>query len=186
MKIIIIGGFLGSGKTTLLLQMIGKLKNLVVLENDVAKNSVDAGLIRQKGFPVKEMTAGCICCSLSGSLKDTLKEIREEYHPEYLLIEATGMAVPAQVREGLAGGVLPGETVRQITLCDSSRFDEMQKFIGPLLNRQLEGADLLLLTKADLCREPEEFRKKMEQKAPEVMLLNLSKELTREQWEKIL
>ena len=155
MRSIILGGFLGSGKTTLLLQLApflaaGSQKKpaVVVLENEISATDVDAQLLRSRNLTVKNMAAGCICCTSSAALPISVDAIREKYDPDYLIIEATGMAYPDAIAKML-------ETELNIhakiaVLADAARWKKLQIAMPGFVNGQLNMANVVFLNKIDL------------------------------------
>ena len=109
MKILIIGGFLGSGKTRLLTHIIRYLKqklppvpnNVVIIENEIGASGVDDQTLSTAGYQIEKMFSGCACCSLSGQLIASLKRLEDELQPEYILLEATGMATLANIKSSI-------------------------------------------------------------------------------------
>ncbi|HOO51316.1 MAG TPA: GTP-binding protein [Alphaproteobacteria bacterium] len=115
-EIIILSGFLGAGKTTLLQ---GWLKagafhgKTAVVENDFGEVGVDAQLLRSGNISVTELSAGCICCSLSGNFVRALEELIENYAPDTILIEPSGVGMLSDVKKACANPrILPLARVR--------------------------------------------------------------------------
>lgn len=158
MKVIILGGFLGSGKTTFLLQLAPFLtgcnrKNpaVVILENEISATDVDTKLLKSRKLTVRNLVAGCICCTSSGQLPDSVAAIQREYDPDYLIVEATGMAYPDAIAEKL-------ETVSNIrakiaVLADASRWKKLMLAMPGFVLGQLNRADIVFLNKTDLVPE---------------------------------
>ena len=93
-KIDIISGFLGAGKTTFIQKLLSdalKGENVVLIENEFGEIGVDSGFLKNAGIEIREMNQGCICCSLVGDFESSLKEVIEQYHPERILIEPSGV-----------------------------------------------------------------------------------------------
>ena len=104
-KIILLSGFLGSGKTTLLKHIMAfdtDMSDTVIIMNEVGEVGIDGLLIKNLGCDVVELTSGCICCSMSDDLQESIQEILNHFGPRYIIIEATGVADPAAVSEILA------------------------------------------------------------------------------------
>ena len=92
--IYIISGFLGAGKTTLIDRLLRERfdpRETVVIENDFGEVSLDTSLIRSGGFAVKELNAGCICCSLTGDFEKALERIQKDYAPDAIVVEPSGV-----------------------------------------------------------------------------------------------
>jgi G3E family GTPase len=93
-KVDIFSGFLGAGKTTLIKKLISEgyeTKNIVLIENEFGEIGVDTGFLRESGIKINEMVAGCICCTLVGDFGKALNEVVEQYDPDRILIEPSGV-----------------------------------------------------------------------------------------------
>jgi G3E family GTPase len=153
-SVLVIAGFLGAGKTTLLTHILnwsGNLSRTALLVNEFGTLGIDGELFQGFGAPVVEMANGCICCSLQADFRRSVETILIRFHPNRLLIEATGVADPqdilavlneVQFREKLN----PAKTV---TVVDAD-FWEASEHLGRLFFNQIKAADLILLNKVDL------------------------------------
>ena len=153
-KIIIIGGFLGSGKTSFLIHLaryLGKDHTVAIGENEIGKTSIDGQFLSASGLNVTNMFAGCICCSMSGTLPITIRKIETDFHPDYILLEATGVAFPLNIRENLKDTL--DLDARIITLTDAVRFPKMAIAMKDMVAGQFAGADHILLNKTDLIED---------------------------------
>jgi len=154
MKFLTVGGFLGSGKTSFLLRlarhMTEKLgiEKIVILENEIGKISIDDMVIRSAGYEVKGMFAGCVCCTMAGELPLTVKAIEADLRPDWIIMEATGMAFPQNVKENLMTTL--GLESRVCCLVDAKRWNRLLKPMEHLLPLQLQEADTVLINKTDL------------------------------------
>jgi len=102
MKILLVSGFLGAGKTTFIKEMAKNINlEFVVLENEYADIGVDKDFLNEKNLDVWEMSEGCICCSMKGDFKSSIKRIYSEINPEYLLIEPTGLGMLSSIIENI-------------------------------------------------------------------------------------
>ena len=151
--VLLISGFLGAGKTTLLKQILSwetDLSNTVVLVNEFGDVGIDGSLLKDNGSDVIELTSGCICCTLSADLKQSLSRILQDFRPLRILIESSGVADPTAVAEVIQNTDLSKSLVlsRIITVLDAD-FWEARDMFGPLFYHQLEMAHLLLLNKVD-------------------------------------
>ncbi len=158
MDVVILGGFLGSGKTTILLQIIDYVRKrsakdmpVAIIENEIGSVSVDGDVIAGAGYAVKNMLAGCACCTLLGELPDAVRGIQESLDPDVLVIEATGVAVPKSMREIIER--YTGRRVRVCVVVDASRWRRILVPMGVVLGQQLKGADLICVNKVDLVDE---------------------------------
>ncbi|MDL2226483.1 GTP-binding protein [Deltaproteobacteria bacterium OttesenSCG-928-M10] len=168
MRLILLTGFLGSGKTTAMLSLARHLsrdrdpKSIVIIENEIGEANVDGELLAGSAYEVRDLTAGCICCTLSGQLIGALEEIRRELKPEWLLIEATGIA--HQTIADVISQSVPGLTPFSIVLADAPRWEELMENLPMLITTQVENADVVLINKVDavspaeLDRVEEEIR----------------------------
>lgn len=152
MIIHIMGGFLGSGKTTLVLKIAEKYvsagKKVAVLVNEMGEIGVDGATINGGGLNTVQLAEGCICCSLSGSLQSTMREIESSINPDILLIEPTGLALPHKVRD-IIRGTVDDEEVTIIGICDAYRFPVLREKKEDFLRMQLSKSDYLLINKVD-------------------------------------
>jgi G3E family GTPase len=152
--VIILVGFLGSGKTTLLKQILSwetDLSGTVVVVNEFGDVGVDGALLKDSGSDVVELTSGCICCTLTADLRQSLVRIYTEFKPERILIEASGVADPTSIATVLTEpGLRDGLVLKKIITVLDGDFWEAREAFGPLFYNQLEMADLILLNKVDL------------------------------------
>ena len=103
-KIDIISGFLGAGKTTLIKKLIKEVfagQKVVLIENEFGEIGIDGGFLKDAGIEITEMNSGCICCSLVGDFGRALKKVVEEYHPDHILIEPSGVGKLSDVRRAI-------------------------------------------------------------------------------------
>ncbi|MBI4776985.1 MAG: GTP-binding protein [Deltaproteobacteria bacterium] len=155
--VLLLAGFLGAGKTTLLKRILSwdtDLSGTVVIVNEFGEVGVDGSLLEGLGSDVVELTSGCICCTLSSDLEQTLVNVWERYAPRRVFIEATGVADPKAVSAVLRTPRLCDlmEIRKIITVLDAD-FWEAREVFGPLFYHQLEEAHLILLNKIDLLKE---------------------------------
>ncbi len=147
---------MGSGKTSVLLQLAHYLQGksvpggtaaVMVIENEVAKNGVDNLTLQSAGLAVRELFAGCVCCTLVGELNQTVRKIQRSGAPDWLMIEATGIAYPASMKRNLKQALdLDAEI---ITLVDAQRWNQLLRAMENLLLGQLEDSRLVLINKTD-------------------------------------
>jgi G3E family GTPase len=155
MKVIIIGGFLGSGKTTTLLSlgrhMVEKGHRVAVIVNEIGEVGVDGETLSGSGLITKELTSGCICCTLRISMEYTLQTLAEEYDPDVLIIEPTGIALPLQIKEHVAlMGLSDLSFAPVVTIVDASRFNVELSQVPKFIMTQIEEAEILCVNKIDL------------------------------------
>ena len=153
--ITVIGGYLGAGKTTLLNRLLHEPggRRLGVIVNDFGSIGIDAELLAAASdTDVINLPNGCVCCSLGGDLFESLRALRHaDVPPDQIVIEASGVADPAVAA---AWGTSPGFErggVIVLAAADTIRRQLVDKYVGGEVQRQLAGADLVVLTKSDLC-----------------------------------
>lgn len=156
MNVVILGGFLGSGKTTFLLRLAGYLTEnsgsgseykVIVLENEVGDISIDDGFLSSSGLRTKNLFSGCACCTLAGELGEAVRDIESTYNPDWLVVEASGVAYPEKMKR-IIQGVVSGH-VRTIVLADAFRWKRLLRGLQMVIPMQLEGADIVLVNKTD-------------------------------------
>ena len=161
MKILLLGGFLGSGKTSVLLPLAKYLVDhssyegtkVAIVENEIGDVSIDGITLRNAGLSVTELFSGCICCTLGLELLNGLFEMEKTQNPEWVIIEATGVACPGNVRESILESLKSVSVVRTAVLCDAERMQLLLKAISSIAPQQIIDADVLLLNKIDLVDE---------------------------------
>ena len=149
-KITIFSGFLGAGKTTLIKKLINegyKGEKLVLIENEFGQIGIDGGFLKDAGIEITEMNSGCICCSLVGDFGKALVKVLDEYHPDRILIEPSGVGklsdVINAVRNIDAHDVeLDGFT----TVVDAKKCKMYHKNFGEFFNNQIEYASCVILS----------------------------------------
>ncbi|MCM1507219.1 MAG: GTP-binding protein [Ruminococcus flavefaciens] len=149
-KITIFSGFLGAGKTTLIKKLISegyKGEKLVLIENEFGQIGIDGGFLQDAGIEITEMNSGCICCSLVGDFGKALEQVIEQYHPDRILIEPSGVGKLSDVIKAVqnidAHDVeLDGFT----TVVDAKKCKMYQKNFGEFFNNQITYASCLILS----------------------------------------
>lgn len=149
-KVNIISGFLGAGKTTLIKKLIKEVydqEQVVLIENEFGEIGIDGGFLKDAGVEITEMNSGCICCSLSGDFTKALHKVIEQFHPDRIIIEPSGVGKLSDVKRA----VLNVSDVLQLgssaTVVDVLKCQMYQKNFGEFFNNQIEYADALLLSR---------------------------------------
>ena len=152
-KIDIYSGFLGAGKTTLIKKMIQEAyvgEQLVLIENEFGEIGIDGGFLQDAGINITEMNSGCICCSLVGDFGKALTQVIEQYHPDRIVIEPSGVGklsdVIAAVEKVTNADVVLGSTV---AVADVSKVKVYMKNFGEFYNNQIETAKTIILSRTD-------------------------------------
>ena len=153
MKIDIYSGFLGAGKTTLIKKMIQEAycgEKLVLIENEFGEIGIDGGFLQDAGISITEMNSGCICCSLVGDFGKALTQVIEQYNPDRIVIEPSGVGklsdVVAAVQKVTGNGVELGNTVAVV---DAGKVKVYMKNFGEFYNNQVETAGTIILSRTD-------------------------------------
>ena len=152
-KIDIISGFLGAGKTTLIKKLISEAyqgEKLVLIENEFGEISVDGGFLKDAGIQISEMSSGCICCSLVGDFGKALHEVEEQFHPDRILIEPSGVGKLSDVVAAVekAAGEDPALKLNSfVTVADAAKVKLYMKNFGEFYNDQVEHAGTILLSR---------------------------------------
>jgi G3E family GTPase len=155
MKVMIIGGFLGSGKTTTILRISRQLSNAgkktAIIVNEIGEIGLDGDILTSPGIVTEELTSGCICCTLRISMQYTLQTLEEEYAPDIVIIEPTGIAFPGQIREEIETmGLSELSFAPVVTLVDPGRFGTEAKEIPKFIENQIREAEILCINKIDI------------------------------------
>lgn len=158
MRLSLITGFLGAGKTTLvqeLLRSAGDREKVALIVNEFGRAGIDGDILRGSALDMVELSSGCICCELKGSMLAALRELETNAAPDLVIVEASGVAEPSSlVPELLDAGV----TLLPIcTVADASRLERMLANMGPFYRQQIEAADVVVLNKCDLISDREQI-----------------------------
>ncbi len=152
-KIDIYSGFLGAGKTTLIKKMIQEAyagQQLVLIENEFGEIGIDGGFLQDAGINITEMNSGCICCSLVGDFGKALEQVIQQYHPDRILIEPSGVGklsdVIGAVNKVTSDEVTLGYTVAVV---DAGKVKVYSKNFGEFYNNQIETASTIILSRTD-------------------------------------
>ena len=151
MKILLVSGFLGAGKTTFIKELAKNINlEFVVLENEYADIGVDKDFLDEKNLNVWEMSEGCICCSMKGDFKSSIKRIYSEINPEYLVVEPTGVGMLSSIIENIRDiNNNDIEILSPITLIDITSFSEYLETFNSFFTDNLKNTGKVILTKLE-------------------------------------
>jgi G3E family GTPase len=157
-KLLLVGGFLGSGKTTLLLEIARRLtadsERIAIIENEVGEVAIDGAYLRREGLEVQEIFGGCVCCTLSVDLVTTLKKLEPLFHPDRVILEASGVARPGDIVPTVRQYASMVQDVQVLVLVDACRYEMLLKVMHPLVTAQIEAAQVVAINKIDEIDEP--------------------------------
>ncbi len=152
-KIDIISGFLGAGKTTLIKKLLAEAyqgEKLVLIENEFGEISIDGGFLKDSGVQISEMSSGCICCSLVGDFNKALKDVQQQFHPDRILIEPSGVGKLSDVIAAVQNTIeeAPEMVLNSfVTVADASKVKVYMKNFGEFYNNQVESAGTIILSR---------------------------------------
>ncbi len=151
-KVDIISGFLGAGKTTLIKKLIkeslGKEK-VVLIENEFGEIGIDGSFLKEAGIEITEMNSGCICCSLVGDFSTALKKVMNDYHPDRIIIEPSGVGKLSDVMKAVED--IHDEELQinsLVTVIDAKKCKIYATNFGEFFNNQIEYASTIILSRS--------------------------------------
>ena len=150
-RIDIFSGFLGAGKTTLIRKLIAegyKGEKLVLIENEFGEIAIDGGFLKDAGVQITEMNSGCICCTLVGDFTKALKKVIDEYAPDRIIIEPSGVGKLSDVAAAVAN-VEGAELGAKVTVVDAGKCRMYMRNFGEFFNDQVANADLIVMSRTD-------------------------------------
>ncbi len=156
-KVDVVSGFLGAGKTTLVKKLLASCQDekVVLIENEFGEIGIDGDLIERDGFDVFEISSGCICCIMKKDFVAVLQRIIDEFKPDRIMIEPTGISILSDIIEILQLPEFSGvcEINSLITVVDSVHFLDQREVFGEFFEDQIMNASLLVLSKTQLVPE---------------------------------
>ena len=154
-RIDIFSGFLGAGKTTLIRKLINegyKGQKLVLIENEFGEIAIDGGFLKDDGVQITEMNSGCICCTLVGDFTKALKKVMDDYAPDRIIIEPSGVGKLSDVAKAVEH-VEGAHIGAKVTVVDAGKCRMYMRNFGEFFNDQVENADLIVMSRTDITPE---------------------------------
>jgi len=152
-KVNVISGFLGAGKTTLIKKLLDealKGERIVLIENEFGEIGIDGGFLRDAGVEISEMNSGCICCSLVGDFGEALKKVMDQFHPDRILIEPSGVGKLSDVIravQGVAEHVPEMVLGCAVAVADAAKCKVYLKNFGEFYANQIQHAGAIILSR---------------------------------------
>ena len=157
-KIDIISGFLGAGKTTLIRRLLAEAlgdEQVVLIENEFGEIGIDGGFLKEAGVQITEMNSGCICCTLVGDFGRALREVIDQYHPDRILIEPSGVGKLSDVIAAVQNVAKEMEVSLNsfVTVADAQKVKMYAKNFGEFYLNQIESAGAILLSRTQFVKQ---------------------------------
>lgn len=154
----IFSGFLGAGKTTLIKKLIKEAfagQQVVLIENEFGEIGIDGGFLKESGIQINELNAGCICCSLVGDFRTALQQVVEQYHPDRIVIEPSGVGKLSDVTRAVEGVAehLDVQLNSFVTVADVNKVKMYMKNFGEFYDDQISHASCILLSRTQTASE---------------------------------
>lgn len=158
-KVSVISGFLGAGKTTFIKKLLAEAlqgEKVVLIENEFGEIGIDSGFLQEAGVEISEMNSGCICCSLVGDFGEALKKVMEQFHPDRILIEPSGVGKLSDVVKAVEGVIqeIPTmELVSAVTVADATKCKVYLKNFGEFYENQIAHAGAIIMSRTQKLSE---------------------------------
>ena len=154
----IFSGFLGAGKTTLIKKLIKESfagQKVVLIENEFGEIGIDGGFLKESGIQINELNAGCICCSLVGDFRTALQQVVEQYHPDRIVIEPSGVGKLSDVTRAVEGVAehLDVQLNSFVTVADVNKVKMYMKNFGEFYDDQISHASCIILSRTQNATE---------------------------------
>ncbi|MEY8507823.1 GTP-binding protein [Lachnospiraceae bacterium 42-17] len=157
-KVDIISGFLGAGKTTFIKKLINEVftgEKLVLIENEFGEIGIDGGFLKEAGIEITEINSGCICCTLVGDFSKALKKVIEEYHPDHVIIEPSGVGKLSDVAKAVEDVKkdVDIEITGRITVIDGKKAKMYLKNFGEFFEDQVKHASTIVVSRTQMMTD---------------------------------
>ena len=183
-KIDIFSGFLGAGKTTLIKKLIKEAYNgekVVLIENEFGEIGIDGGFLQDAGIEITEMNSGCICCSLVGDFTKALAKVLDEYRPDRIIIEPSGVGKLSDIIKAVQKLDSPDAVLNCFTtVADAGKCKMYMKNFGEFYNDQIAHASAIVLSHTDVTKE-----KKIEESVALIKEHNADAVIITTPWDKL-
>ena len=156
LKIDVISGFLGAGKTTFIKRLLNtnlKDEKVVLIENEYGDVSIDTDLLKDSKIEVKELSQGCICCSLVGDFSKSLNEVINKFNPDRILIEPSGVGKLSDVIKAIQSAGLSDYINSLVCMVDAKKAKMYDKNFGEFFIDQIQNAQTVVLSRMDIIKE---------------------------------
>lgn len=170
-SIVLVTGYLGAGKTTRLkhlLQTLPKELKAAALINETAQQALDGDEIHDLGYPTKQLSNGCICCSKQDDLQEELAQLIQTYQPEIVFIETTGLAHPQPLINFLETLQTPTQAI--LTVVDAKQYQAKQQ-LGKITRQQIRHSNIIAISKTDLVEDTKQLQNDIQQLHPQATIL---------------
>ena len=155
-KINIVSGFLGSGKTTFIKKLIKEADDFsktVIIENEFGEVSIDGAILEREGLSVREINAGCICCSVAGDFASSINDIKKAFDPDKILIEPSGVGKLSDIKAICLKYPDLFEINRSITIIDASKYSMYKVNFGDFYLDQIKNSDTIIFSRYSQAKE---------------------------------
>ncbi len=154
-KVDIISGFLGAGKTTLIQKLLKESlqgQKVVLVENEFGEIGIDGGFLKEAGIIINEVNGGCICCTLQGDFQQALKKVLQQYNPDRIIIEPSGVGKLSDILR-IVNSVEGLEVNSRSTVVDAKRCAIYHKNFREFFDDQIASAACIILSRTQLCND---------------------------------
>lgn len=177
-KIDVISGFLGAGKTTLIKKLLEEAiagEQVVLIENEFGEIGIDGGFLKDSGIEISELNSGCICCSLVGDFGKNLREVMEQFHPDRILIEPSGVGKLSDVMKSVKEVEAENEVKLNglVTVVNTAKATKQMRAFGEFFNNQIEYATVVVLSRTQNVKpeQTEVVAKAIQEKNPKAVII---------------
>ncbi len=154
-KVNVISGFLGAGKTTLIQKLIQDVfagQKVVLVENEFGEIGIDGGFLKEAGIQINEINSGCICCTLKGDFEAALQKVVDEYHPDHIIIEPSGVGKLSDILKAVQ--TVPNMEIDSYsTVVDAARCKVYHKNFKEFFDDQIATATCVILSRTQSVDE---------------------------------